>query len=249
MKARLAGTIMETLYGAVELIWPRTCHVCGSTLPAHAKYLCSACLTGLPLLPQSDFDTAEGTGSALAARLSGYASPLRATAWMAYSRHSAYAGLLHDIKYRGCSRLARHLGHLMAMDLLPTGFFNGVDALVPVPLPMTRRLHRGYNQSEMLARGVAEVLNVPTMDALRALPHRTQTRLSHEQRRKNVQGVYRPRPTHPLFTCGAATWRHVVVIDDVCTTGATLSQAILALRQSRPDLQVSVLALALADKR
>lgn len=166
---------------------------------------------------------------------------------MAYSRHSPYAGLLHDIKYRGCSRLARHLGHLMALDLLPTGFFNGVDALVPVPLPMTRRMRRGYNQSEMLARGVAEVLHVPTMDALRALPHRTQTRLSHEQRRKNVQGVYRPRLTHPLFTAGAA-WRHAVVIDDVCTTGATLSQAISALRQARPGLQVSVLALALADK-
>lgn len=248
MRGRLAEIIKEALYGAGELIWPRTCHVCGSTLPAHARYLCSGCLTGLPLLPQSDFDTAEGAGSALAARLSGYASPLRATAWMAYSRHSPYAGLLHDIKYRGCSRLARHLGHLMALDLLPTGFFNGVDALVPVPLPLTRRLRRGYNQSEMLARGVAEVLNVPTMDALRARPHRTQTRLSQEQRRKNVQGVYRPRPSHPLFTAGPASWRHVAVIDDVCTTGATLSQAISALRQARPGLQVSALALALADK-
>lgn len=248
MRARLATIITEALYGAGELIWPRTCHVCGCALPAHARYLCSACLTGIPRLPQSENGISEGTASALEARLSGYASPLRATAWMAYSRHSPYAGLLHDIKYRGCSRLARHLGHLMAMDLLPTGFFNGVDALVPVPLPLARRLRRGYNQSEMLARGVAEVLNVPTMDALRALPHRTQTRLSHDQRRKNVQGVYRPHGSHPLFTSVPATWRHVVVIDDVCTTGATLSQAILALRQSRPDLQVSALALALADK-
>lgn len=244
MKTPFGGILGEVVAALSELVWPRTCHVCGRVLPAHAEFMCSACMAGLPRIPA-------GTGgvSVTAERLAGCDPALNAASWMDYARHSPYARLLHDIKYRGCTRLARHLGRTMALDLLPTGFFSGVDVIVPVPLHSLHRLRRGYNQSEMLARGVGEITGLPVTEALRARRHRSQTRLSDEQRHRNVQGVYRPRPDNELFTPGSTTWRHVLVIDDVCTTGATLTQAIEALRRGRADLQVSVLTLALTRRQ
>lgn len=238
----------DILAAVSEVIWPRTCHVCGAVLPSHTDYICSACMAELPRLGFCAEDAHGAPVSLTAERLAACGRDVRAFSWMDYTRHSPYAGLLHDIKYRGCSRLARHLGRTMALDLLPTGFFNGVDVLVPVPLHFMHRIRRGYNQSEMLARGVADILDVPVINPLRARKHRSQTRLSDTRRLDNVKGVYRPDKGHPLFAPGLTAWNHVLLIDDVCTTGATLCEVAGALTSGRANLRISVLTLALTRK-
>lgn len=214
-----------------ELIWRRSCHVCDGTLAAHQHYICDVCAARLPRVPIGSYQLAD--------RLSLMCQPSRAHAWLFYGRHEESRHLLHDIKYRGCRRLARYLGRAMAWELQISGVFNGVEAIVPVPLHIFRYLHRGYNQSMELAHGVGEVTHIPVVNVLRAHRHRTQTRLSRDMRASNVQGKYYLPKSVKL------DYAHILLIDDVCTTGATLRSCIEAIRSRYPEMQISVLTLAL----
>ena len=238
--------VLTRLGSLSELIWPRTCHVCGCNLPEHSRYLCTVCEASLPRLPLFTPSAPAGGVSVIEERTGAFHGLVNAFSWISYSRHSPYAVLLHDIRYRGCRRLCRHLGRLMARELRPTGFFNGIDCLVPVPLHYLHRMRRGYNQAEQLALGVSDVTGIPAIDPLKAAAHRTQTRLSGHERRENVRGIYRAKTTHPLFTDPTRTWEHLCVVDDVCTTGSTLLETAGALTASRHDLHISFLTLALA---
>lgn len=235
---------MNLLHGIMDLIIPRTCNVCGNPLPSHSDFLCSYCMTNLPRVPLPAAGAADSP-TITEQRLAGCRGLVRAASWLFYSRHLESTVLLADIKYRGCSRLARFLGQSMTLDLIPTGLFNDVDCIVPVPLHYFRQMQRGYNQSEMLARGVADILHLPVEQPLKARRHASQTRVHSDKRMKNVQGVYAARSGHPLLTTEPDSYRHILLIDDVCTTGATLTQVAETLMAAGKDLRISVLTLAL----
>lgn len=152
----------------------------------------------------------------------------RATGHFFYTRDSALARLVQDMKYRGFPGIGHMLGYLAGSELYATGFFDGVDAVVPVPMYIIKRMKRGYNQSEYIARGVSEAIGVPLIPALRAIRgHRTQTALSHEERRANLTGSFR--------ATREVEGRHILLVDDICTTGSTLTAASEALWESRPS--------------
>jgi len=163
-----------------------------------------------------------------------------AAAWFEYNRHSPYAAIIRDAKYRSMPRMAREAGRCFAMEMTNDGVaaLTDIDLLLPVPLHWTKLLRRGYNQSRCIAEGMAEVLNVPTGDNLRAVrPHRTQTRRTAEERRHNVGGIMSVRNPDELRGL------HVAIVDDVITTGATMADALRAARATSPRA-LSVLALA-----
>jgi len=168
----------------------------------------------------------------------------RAAGWMHYRPHTPSAHLLELIKYCGRPRLAQYLGEQMARAASGSDMLEGITAIVPVPLHFLRKARRGYNQSEMLARGLGRVAGVPVVRALRAAYHRTQTALSHTERSQNVAGVYSSLPgvTFPGERSGAPA--KVLLVDDVCTTGATLSEAAEALVSAHPGLRLHIYALA-----
>ena len=129
----------------------------------------------------------------------------------------------------------------MGLELLHSGRFDDIDLLVPVPLHWWRRLQRGYNQSELLCRGIAEVMprEVNTTAVVRHRYTRQQSLQSGDSRAANVEGAFRLR--HPDQLAG----RHVLLVDDVLTTGATLSactDTLLAV----PDLRLSVATFCIA---
>lgn len=239
------------LKALAELVWPRTCHVCGATLTDAERYVCTTCRNLLPYVPQQSFGDGPSPRPVgeTEMRVASCRAMVHATSWIYYAPSAPDSHLLSDIKYHGCSRLARHLGEAMGRDLLPTGFFNGVDCIVPVPLHRLRELKRGYNQSRMLAQGLSRVSGQPVRDMLMARFHRSQTRLSDRRRALNVQGVFRTRRDALSGYAPDGTGCHILLVDDVCTTGATLLSAADTLLRTYPRLSISFLTLALTTRR
>ena len=116
----------------------------------------------------------------------------KATAFMYYAKDNDVQKILYALKYYGDSNLGIFLGRLMAAELQPSGFFQGIDCIIPVPLHERKKRKRGYNQSEMLASGLADVTGIPVFKHLivRDQYTETQTRKGRFERWMNVQDVF-----------------------------------------------------------
>lgn len=166
----------------------------------------------------------------------------RATSLYYYARGGAVASILHEMKYHGRKRLCRQMGRIMGTELMGTGFFDGIDFIIPVPLHKNRMRERGYNQSELLARGISEITSIPVVtDVMRRIHNNaTQTHKSSFERWENAEGLF--EATEKAVSLSG---RHILLIDDVLTTGATISACLDALR-SVDSVKISVVTLAWA---
>ena len=233
---------MNPFKSLLDLFLPRECHVCGSRLLDCEDFVCAPCIERLPVTgyekywhnktaPNSDLNPMEQ-------RFAGQIPLQRACAPFFYTRDSALASLVHDFKYRNFPRLASVLGGIGARGLIESGFFEGVDLLLPVPLHWSKRLRRGYNQSELIAMGVSEATGIPVAKNLKASrPHRTQTALSSEQRIANTRGIF------TVDSPAALSGKTVMLVDDICTTGATLLSASEAVVKAAPGVAIRIFTL------
>lgn len=200
------------------------------------EHVCFRCLSGLPrthIHLQKDNDLEKALWGKL---------PLeRASAFLYYAKGGDVRKLLFELKYYGNARLGYFLGRCMASELQSSGFFDGVDGLVPVPLHPRKLKKRGYNQSRLLAEGVSSLTGIPLYDDLlvRSLHAETQTHKGSYERWMNVREAFECIPREGL------EGRHILLIDDVLTTGATLVSCADALKQI-PGIRISILALAMA---
>ena len=137
--------------------------------------------------------------------------------------------------------LGETMGRFMAAELAATGFFRGIDVIIPVPLHPRKQKLRGYNQSECIARGVSAVTGIPidVSSVLRRRHTETQTRKSAYERWENVDGIFLLR--YPERFVG----KHILIVDDVLTTGATTTACADALKDVG-GVHVSILTLAVA---
>ena len=149
--------------------------------------------------------------------------------------------VVHAMKFHGNSDLCGMMGRQMGLELLHSGRFDDIDVLVPVPLHWRRRLQRGYNQSALLCRGIAAVMprEVNTTAVVRHRYTRKQSLQHGANRTANVEGAFSIR--HPEQLEG----RHVLLVDDVLTTGATLAACADALL-TVPGVTLSVATLSIA---
>ncbi|HUF25893.1 MAG TPA: phosphoribosyltransferase family protein [Gemmatimonadaceae bacterium] len=152
---------------------------------------------------------------------------MRSVCWLPGGSASA---IVHALKYDGWQRVAAGLAERMARLSWPPDVLAERSMLVPVPLAATRQRERGYNQSELIARALAERWRLPveTDLLLRARRTRSQTRLTPSDRMRNVSGAFRAVESAPPRLAGA----HVVLVDDVVTTAATLNACAVALHQA-----------------
>jgi len=162
-----------------------------------------------------------------------------AAAYLFFDKDSRVQTLVHDFKYHDNSKLAEHLGQLAAHDMKADGMFGDVDFLVPVPLHPKKERQRGYNQSFCIARGFASVYEIPVREDLirRKLYTLTQTRKSLYERHLNTEEVFAVNDATPF------AGKHILLIDDVITTGATSLACIDAL-MTVPDIRISVFSLS-----
>jgi ComF family protein len=230
---RLARSYINLL----ELLFPILCVTCGNRLVTQEKFLCIDCWHDLPVT-NFHFDAE----NKVARLFWGRVKLENATAFFAYNKGSNYQHLIHFIKYKGLKELGFETGRRFGIALSASPDFNSVDFVVPVPLHPKKQKQRGYNQSEWIARGISESLKKPVslFNLKRNLHTSTQTRKNRYERWENVENIF--ELTRPEEFKG----KHILLIDDVVTTGSTLESCAFQLLQVE-NVKVSIATLAFAD--
>ena len=227
--------LFQVLRDFDQLFFLRKCVVCGGKLQPNEDIICTHCLT---TLPYSQF---KGMAGYRIERLFYSDIPIEcANSLLFYQRGAHDTRLIHSMKYDHNKKACVYMGRVMAQDLVNTNFFDGIDAIVPIPLHKNRRRHRGYNQSELLARGVAEVTHLPvwTEVVARIIDNKTLTQMDFYERRAQTEGIF--ECIRPEQIRG----KHLLMVDDVVTSGATLSSCMKCM--SGLGVRFSVLTLAAA---
>ncbi len=220
----------------LDLVYPRVCEVCGRSLLGDEDVMCLHCLYGLPRM-----NVHNDNFNSIHKRLAGSVPVERAAGYFHYYRKSPYNEIIHRAKYQGRPMLVKKLAARFARELQPSGFFDGIDLIVPVPLHRFKLIRRGYNQSMYIARGLSEVTGIPAGDNLVSVkPHPSQTLRSDFLRWLNAQSVYGVRDPHLI------AGKHLLIVDDVITTGATMLACCNALRDTVAGVRISVLSLGVA---
>jgi len=240
MCGHFSQSFFSCLLGLRDLFFPRRCIVCGRFLPPDRQDICSACLEGLPLTYQWDI-----VQNAAFERLARRFEIEAAACLFFFGAESDYRKIVYGIKYGGRRRLGRQMGFLLGEQLAAKREFRRCDAVVPVPLHPLRRWKRGYNQAEEIARGVAAALGIPLETRLlrRKRRTKTQTRLRGAEKTKNVQGAFGIRPDR-AGECRENGIRHLLLIDDVLTSGSTLAACAAPLRNAGFRISCATLAFA-----
>lgn len=247
------GTFFRT---AADLALPRVCIVCGRELMPSERHLCLECLSDLPETffslmrrnPMADSLNEKIEAHRCRQGLEDYEEYALATALFYYRSGSGYERISQELKYHRNFQAGRFFSRMLGSRLSASELYDDVDAVIPVPLHWTRRWKRGYNQAEVIAREVASTLGVRCLsDALeRRRRTKTQTRLGRDAKAANVAGAFVLNPHlsgRNLQRLKAA--RHILLVDDVFTTGATLSECHIALRSALgPSVSISVASLA-----
>ena len=204
---------MRWLIDFLMLFFPSNCLVCGKRLHAPGVILCFVCEMKMPKTGFEDCDN-NPVSKIFWGRV-----PVRAgTSLFRFEKGSAYQALLHDLKYRGNRKAGLYLGRLLGQALKHTSF-SDCDLMVPVPLHRKRLKQRGYNQSEIIARGASEITGIPVANRLigRKRNMRSQTLMNRQERFENMARAF--------ALCDYFTDLHgkkILLIDDIITTGATL---------------------------
>lgn len=221
----------------LSLFFPRCCIVCGNPLAKGEVYLCAHCNMNLPRT-----DLHKQKDNAVEQLFWGKIPLERATAFFYYRKGSNYRQILHRLKYRGEKEIGEVMGRCMATELLPYDFFSDIDVIIPVPLHPKKQRARGYNQSEWIARGISGIsgISVDTTSVSREKNTATQTRKTVFERWENVN------QTFTLHLPERFAHKHLLIIDDVLTTGAT-TVACASAFEGVEGVRISVLTLAVAE--
>jgi len=221
----------------LDLISPRLCVVCGQRLAVSEEAVCSKCYLHLPRTGFAS-DPYENT---MAKTFWGRIPIERAAALFYYQPHAETANIIYELKYNNHPEIGETLGRMTARELQLNGFFDDIDAIVPVPLAKKRERQRGYNQSLMIARGLSQVTGLPIFNKVvrRNAFEGSQTQKGRWERNENVEHVFE------LTDGDSIRGRHLLLIDDVVTTGATATACGRQLAKA-DGVRLSVLSLGFA---
>ena len=224
------------LHYLTELLFPRLCLTCGDKLIEQEQWICLQCLHHIP---RTNFHL--HPENPVAQLFYGRVQVEFATSFFYFSKGSKYQALLHNLKYKGMKELGAEIGKHFGIDLMQSSDYMSVDLICPVPLHASKEKNRGYNQSWWIASGIAVQMQKPLSDdsLIRTVATETQTRKNRFERFENVKGIF--ELTNPEAFSG----KHILLVDDVVTTGSTLEACAHAIH-SKTNARVSIATLATA---
>ncbi len=199
--------------GLLDMAFPELCLLCDMPMNHMETCICHDCLYHFPKTHYTSY-----TENKSAELFYGKLPFVKAMSGFNYQKESSLQTAIELLKYKGKKEVGKVLGSMVGLSLQPGGFFTDIDVLVPVPLHPNKYRKRGYNQSEWIAKGVSDVSGLPidTKTLLRVADNKTQTRKHVFERWKNVSSVFTLN-THETFKN-----KHILLIDDVLTSGSTL---------------------------
>ncbi|HPX75605.1 MAG TPA: phosphoribosyltransferase family protein [Bacteroidales bacterium] len=218
------------------LLYPHTCEACGVALNKNEGIICFKCLYDLPRTDYCEF-----IENPITELFAGRLKIERGTALFTFHKGSRFRKLLHSLKYKNKPEIGIVLGRELGGQMLKSNNFLDIDFLIPVPLHEKRKKQRGYNQSEMIAQGISQITKIPLVvdNLVRAKETVTQTKMTKEERWANVSGKFL------LNNASELVGKHVMLVDDVVTTGSTI-EACGEILLSVENLKLSIAVLAKA---
>lgn len=229
---------MGALRDIFNLFFPPLCPMCGEKMEHGSGIICARCRWEIPLT---------GFGSQIENPVCkmfwGHLPIVNASAFAYFIQDGRFRRLIHSFKYRDAWRLAYDMGLWYGHELREGGLYADVDIVVPVPLHLRKRLKRGYNQSEYIARAIAKALSVEvdTRSVVRRVHNKSQTQRKKSERWDNVKGIFKVGNTQSL------SGKHILLVDDVLTTGATIISCGEAICRAVPDCRLSIATLAVSQ--
>jgi ComF family protein len=218
----------------VDLIYPQLCDICNTPLANSEKIMCISCRIDIPLTRSWN-----ERGNAVEKIFWGRVPVVAAASYFFFARGSKYRTLLHKLKYSGRDDIGVELGTWFGYELAKCTIFSDIDFIIPVPLHPKKEKLRGYNQSEKICKGLSKAMKKPvdTKTLIRAEFTNTQTKKNRLERWHNVSTVFTITDANKLQN------KHILLVDDVLTTGATLEACSNAILSSA-DCKISIATLA-----
>ena len=219
-----------------QLLFPASCPVCGKMLTASEHFVCIHCHLSAPFT-----NLWQSRENLMEQRFWGQVPIERAAAFLWFIEGSRWQELIHNFKHHSHWYYAENIGQWLATELSQSDFFDGIDLILPVPLHWKRQLHRGYNQAEHLAAGISRQSGIPLcFNAVRRRKNNPpQAQMRYTDRWDNTDSLF--EVTHPEELLG----KHILLIDDVFTTGATLISLAQTIRKCCNDnVRISVSTLS-----
>ena len=225
---------MTYLDDLISLFYPRLCAGCATSLVHGEEVLCLNCMADLP---RTNYHL--NNENPVFQIFVGRVNITMATSFCRFDKGGRLQHLLHELKYKGNREVGHKMGILFGYDLAQDTLFQDIDAIIPVPLHPKKEKKRGYNQSHEICKGLSESLNMPiiTGNLVRAIHTASQTRKGRFERWENVSGIFN------VNNIALLTGKHLLLVDDVVTTGATLEACCEPLLQI-PGVKVSIATLA-----
>ncbi len=224
--------------GVFHLFAPDQCVTCDTELALSEKVLCGCCWSELPVTYYEQFKEPSHLDKLFWGRVRLFSS----FSLLFYHKQAAVKNLLFDLKYNGRPDIGRKFGRLIGSKLNTMRNFDSVDVILPVPLHPKKMRKRGYNQAKMIADGIAVSIGKPINEGIlvRNQHNESQTKMSRFKRWENIKESF---DVTALVQC----YNHVLIVDDVITTGATLESIIQQIHEKAPYIRISVVSLAIAN--
>lgn len=244
--------LRRMLMAFADLMLPRTCIVCGKKLLVDENLLCLNCLINLPLThfwERTHNPMADRFNEILQKRLEKEWAPERyayACALFYYDSDGEYRHITQELKYHGNIRAGKHFGRMLGIRMKSQPHLSDISIVIPVPLHWRRKWERGYNQAEIIAGELASVLGAEMKPELlrRIRSTRTQTKLDVKDKTENVSGAFRAFRSEGTAAPERLTEGHILIVDDVFTTGSTVLACFSALREILPPtVRISIATL------
>jgi ComF family protein len=196
-----------------HLFYPHICSGCGSDILADDNMLCAKCFINLPSTQYAQYPN-----NPIEKIFSGRMKIESAHAEFYFAKESLIQHLVHQLKYKSNKEIGVYLGEMMGRSMQKSNRFNGIDALIPLPLYPDKERKRGYNQAAVICEGMSQIMNVPVYNdvLIRRRFTETQTKKHRAERWENVEGSFAVKNEEKI------KGKHVLLVDDVITTGATL---------------------------
>ena len=221
-----------------HLLYPNLCLHCKRPLQQNSPFLCYACLSKMDLVKWREKEVHH-----LLEQSVNKPGLLSSAVLYSFEEGNPVQTILHELKYKNNRSIGLYFGSLIGKEIVRKQSIHSIDALIPVPIHHRKRFDRGYNQSELLARGISSVTSLPVKTDLLSKTRNTksQTKLSKDMRRKNTIDTF-------FVSDEVKKYSSIALVDDVVTTGATISAICDVLRKKNEHLQITIFSLSIANR-